>query len=43
MIRMCWKGLTINEARYYESDENDAKRDPASNPKVATHISDKKR
>ena len=36
------KGLTINDAGFYESDsanKNDAKGDPASNPKVATHTS----
>ena len=36
------KGLTINDAGYYESDsanENYAKGYPASNPKVATHTS----
>ena len=37
------KVLKINNARYYESDENDAKFDPASNPKVATHTSDGKK
>ena len=31
------KGLTINDAGYYYSDENDEKGDPASNAKVATH------
>ena len=34
------KGLTINNAENYESDKNDAKGDPASDPKVATHTSD---
>ena len=40
------KGLTINDAGYYESDSanvNDAKGDLASNPKVATHTSDGKK
>ena len=37
------KGLTINDAEYYESDssnKNDAKGNPASNLKIATHTSD---
>ena len=37
------KGLTINDAEYYESDSanpNDAKVNPASDPKIATHTSD---
>ena len=38
-----WKGLKINDARYYESDKNDAKGDPARYLKVATHTSDEKR
>ena len=37
------KGLTINDTGYYESDKNDTKGDPASNPKVATHTSDRKK
>ena len=40
------KGLTINDAEYYESDSantNDAKCNPASDPKIATHISDGKK
>ena len=39
------KGLTINDAGCYESgseNANDAKCDPASNPKVATQTSDGK-
>ena len=39
------KGLTINNAGYYELDSvnvNDAKGDRASNPKIATHTSDGK-
>ena len=38
------KRLTINDAGYYEADSenaNDAKGDPASDPKVATHTSDR--
>ena len=38
------KGLTINDAGYYESEsanENNAKGDPASDPKVYTHTSDR--
>ena len=34
------KGLTINDAGYYNSDKNDSEGDPASNPKVDTHTSD---
>ena len=41
------KGLiidsTINDAGYYNSDENDAEGDPKSDPKVATQISDRKK
>ena len=40
------KGLTINNARYYESEsanENDSKGDPAKNSKIATHTSDGKK
>ena len=40
------KGLKINGAGYYESyaaNENDAKGDTASHPKVATHTSDGKK
>ena len=37
------KILTINDARYCESDKNGAKGDPARNPKVATHTSDRKK
>ena len=40
------KGLTINDAGYYESESvntNYAKGDPASNMKVATHTSDRKK
>ena len=37
------KGLTINKAGYYETGKNDAKGDPASDPKVATHTSDGKK
>ena len=40
------KGLKINDAGYYESEssnKNDAKEDPASDPKVATHTSDGKK
>ena len=40
------KWLTINDTEYYESDsanEDEAKRDPASNPKVATHTSNGKK
>ena len=37
------KGLTINNARYYESDDNDAKGDPASDPEVVIHTSDGKK
>ena len=40
------KGLTINNAEYYESDSanaNDAKGNPASDPKIATHTSDGKK
>ena len=39
------KGLTINDAKYYESESenaNDAKGDPASDPKLANHTSDGK-
>ena len=38
-----FKGLTINKAGYYETGKNDAKGDPASDPKVATHTSDGKK
>ena len=34
------KELTINDAVYHCSDENDAVDDPASNTKVDTHTSD---
>ena len=37
------KGLTINDAGYYESDlanANDKKGNPASKPKIETHTSD---
>ena len=34
------KELTINDAVYHCSDENDAVDDPSSNPKVDTHSSD---
>ena len=40
------KGLTINDAGYYESDSanaNDTKIDPASNPEIATQTSDIKK
>ena len=40
------KGLTINDDEYYESDSanaNDAKGNPASDPKIATHISGRKK
>ena len=37
------KILTINDASYYESAKNYAKGDPARNPKVATHTSDRKK
>ena len=40
------KGLTINDARYYESDSsnaNDAKGDPASDLNIATPTSDRKK
>ena len=37
------KILTINDARYCESDKNGSKGDPARNPKVATHTSDRKK
>ena len=36
------KGLTINDSGYHESD-SDEKGDPAGDPKVATHTSDKKK
>ena len=32
---------TINDAAYYDSEEDDAESDPNSDPKVATHTSDK--
>ena len=37
------KALTINDTEYYESEENDAKGDPESDPKVANHTSDGKK
>ena len=37
------KGLTINNAGYYHLDKNDAEGNPSSNPKVATHTSDRKK
>ena len=37
------KLLTINDAGYYESDKNDAKGNPASDPKLATLTSDGKK
>ena len=37
------KGLTSNDAAYYNSDKNDAEGDTASDPKVATHTSDVKK
>ena len=37
------KGLTINNAGYYNSDENDSESDPASDPKVVTHTSERKK
>ena len=37
------KVLAINDVGYYNSDESDAEGDTASNPKVATHTSDKKK
>ena len=37
------KGLTINDAVYYNSDKNDANGDTARNPKVDTHTSDEKK
>ena len=37
------KVLTINDTGYYNSDKNDAAGDPAKDPKVATHTSDKKK
>ena len=38
--------MTINDARYYESESanaNDSKGDPAKNPRIATHTSDGKK
>ena len=32
---------TINDSAYYDSEEYDAESDPNSDPKVATHTSDK--
>ena len=46
MLSETLRGLTINDAGYYESksaNANDAKGDPASNPKVDTHTSDRKK
>ena len=37
------KGLTINNAGYYESDKNDAKGNTASDTKLETHTSDEKK
>ena len=37
------KGLTINDSGYYNLDKNDAKGNPASDPKVATNTSDGKK
>ena len=37
------KGLKINDIGYYESDENDARVDPARDQKVPTHTSDGKK
>ena len=37
------KGLTINDAGYDNSDENDAEGNPASGQRVDTHSSDKKK
>ena len=40
------KGLTINDSEYYESDSanaSDAKVNPASYPKIASHTSDGKK
>ena len=37
------KGLTVNDAGYYNSDKNYAEKDPKRDPKVATHASDEKR
>ena len=42
-----FKGLTldstINDSEYYHSEEDDAESDPNSDPKVATHTSDRKK
>ena len=43
MLAETLKVLTINDAVYYNSEKNDAEGDPRSNPKVATHTSDKKK
>ena len=37
------KGLKINDAGYYDSDENDAECDPASDPKADNRTSDEKK
>ena len=37
------KILIINDARYCESDKNGAKSDPARNPPVANHTSDREK
>ena len=37
------KVLTIKNAGYYNSDENDAEGDPKIDPKVSTHTSDGKK
>ena len=37
------KGLTINDAGYYDSDKNNAEGDPVINQKVVTHTSDRKK
>ena len=33
--------MTINNAGYYNSDKNDVKGDPANDPNVATHTSER--
>ena len=37
------KGLTINNAGYYNPEKNDTEGDPTSDPKKATHTSDRKK
>ena len=34
---------TINNSKYYDSDEDDAESDPKSDPLVATHTIDRKK